>query len=295
MFDSKFKLFAVGIVAEDKHTDINEVRLAVTEHFYQEAMRLDDVETISVSMKSNDDNYEDSNVKKQMYVTATWLAYGSGARDTPPDLVKGETCHIYKYGDVDQYYWEKIFRENDLRRKEHVVYRWSNIAEFGEAATDENTITLTVSTADGYIYLRTADNDGEKARYDLKINMKDGNIELKDNAGNSFLFDSVDSFFKMVLEKLVHIETMDTILRSEKSVSVETKTSTLDATTRAVINTPKFAVNGNGNELISAIKEALEAARDEKHIGNLAILTEMDPSSKAAIQTAIDKINTFIG
>lgn len=295
MFESNFKLFAVGIVAEDKSTDSKVVRLAVTEHFYQEEMRLDDVEVITASMKSNSDNYEDSNVNKQMYVKASWLSYGSGARDTPPDLVRGETCLIYKFGDVDQYYWEKVFRENDLRRKEHVVYRWNNASEFGEKTTDENSVTLTVSTADGYIYLRTPDNDGEKARYDFKINMKDGNIELKDNAGNSFLFDSVDSFFKMVLEKLVHIETVDTVLKSENSVSVETKTSTLDATERTVINTPKFSVNGNGNELISAIKEALEAARDEKHIGNLGILTEMDPSSKAAIQVAIDKIDTFIG
>jgi phage baseplate assembly protein gpV len=79
---------------------------------------------------------------------------------------------LFKFGDVDEYYWTTIFREPGIRRLENVIYAFSNLKS-GLTEFDKNTsYWLQVDTIHKKVHLHT-DNKGEVIQIDAKNNKVD--------------------------------------------------------------------------------------------------------------------------
>lgn len=62
-------------------------------------------------------------MKARNYLKAKWLPLGHSNRlKAAPDLVKNETILLFKFGDVDEYYWTTIFREVELREDRKLFF-----------------------------------------------------------------------------------------------------------------------------------------------------------------------------
>lgn len=115
---------------------------------------------------------------------ATW--YKGSNRRTSPDVVKGETVHLYEFGDTRVYFWREDPRTDYLRRLEHVEWLFSNVSD----PTEENatqTLTdaygITVSTRDKYVRIKTNRYDGEPYEHEILLDTATGVLHYKDDTG----------------------------------------------------------------------------------------------------------------
>ena len=194
---SQFQMYSKGIIAEDLVLDnnaIGEVQVFAEEHHT----------TVDSELKSSEDSEgkEASNVKttsgKVMgssaettsSIKAKWINMGSPNRVTPPYVKKGEAVMIFTFGEADLYYWTTMFAEMDIRKKEAVLHVYSNTDEHGKTSDNSTSYWTLIDTIKKVVQLHIADNDGETAGYDLKIDAKKGIASFEDTKGNKLSLNS---------------------------------------------------------------------------------------------------------
>jgi len=194
MEESKLKLYSLGIVIEDKPEGSDIILVSPIEILnIQESGEIKTKQkTYKGTLKDIDSVNFSSEIKSKNYFRARWLPLNSSNRITAPDVVEGETVLLFKYAEIDEYYWTTIFREPILRRQETVNYSFSNLkSNKGKETFDKKTsYWLEVSTKHKYIKLHTANNDNEHTTYDITIDTKSGFIEIKDIKNNFIKLDS---------------------------------------------------------------------------------------------------------
>lgn len=147
--------------------------------------------------------YASGNVSSASYktggknvITAKWVPMGQSNRMTSPDVVSGEHVMIYRFADTDEYYWETMHREPELRRLETVLYAYGNLKKKGKAFTKEDsTYYFEVSTHDGHIHLHTTRSNEEKVSYDILVSTRESHIIIKDSLDNMIKLDSIKADF----------------------------------------------------------------------------------------------------
>lgn len=194
---SELKLYSLGIVVENKPVGSDMIMVSPMEVLnIQPAGSIKDASTkFEGTLKNSSGKNFASEMKSTNYVKAKWLAFGQSNRITSPDVVANETVVLFKFGDVDEYYWTTIFREVELRRQETVLYGFGNIKS-GISAFDKSTsYWLEVDTKNKTVKFHTAMNDGEYTEYDIVVDTKAGTFTLKDKKGNTFMLDSKQDKF----------------------------------------------------------------------------------------------------
>ena len=188
--ETELRRMSVGIVAENKPLDTHIVEIIPIE-----ALNLMDSElgTDTVTMKTSGIDVEGQPYKVEVDMGATlkaeWL--GETNRITSPDVRRGEQVWVWRQGDADKYYWTSMGRDDDLRRLETVIYRFSGLPDNDdEAVSEDNSYYFEVSTHDKMITLRTSKRNGELTRYLVQVNPGDGHLTLKDDLGNIIQMDS---------------------------------------------------------------------------------------------------------
>lgn len=217
---SNLKPYSLGIVVETKPRNVDYILVSPIESLnvqpqgsikeYNKDFKGEQADLESTSFKTE---HESKN-----YIRAKWMPYGESNRTTAPDVVANETVMLYKFGDVDEYYWFDVMREPELRRLEDVLYSYSN-QKSGQTPYDKDTsYWIRYNTKDKYIHLHTSNNDGEPFIYDIKIDTKSGNIEIKDDVGNFIKFDSAADTLTANLNK-------DINLKAGKDINIEAGTN----------------------------------------------------------------------
>ena len=265
---SGLSFYSVGRAANNKALKNEEgrpeTRLEVTPI---EQLNMLDGELISlpfdseVTGQSADGSDYSAKVTLNTALTATWLSMGSN-RATPPDVRRGERVIIWRYKDTDQFYWTETNWDQHLRRLETVHLRLSATADEQADMTDPtNYYHFAVSTHEGMIHLETARANGEKAKYALQINTKEGIAVLADDFGNLWQMESVAKIISMQngdgtllqLDKkkfygyapeAMHLLAEESIHLETKEFKVTTQTGQINASTSFTINTPQFNVEG---------------------------------------------------
>lgn len=189
---SGFKFYSLGIVVKDTtETGGNEITVSPIESLNTQSDG--DVFENKKDYKNfhpdEDGNIEENTIESKQYITATWLPIGQSNRSTAPDVIRNETVMLYKFKNVNKYYWNTCFDEPTIRRLEHVVYRYSNEPEELEGG-EFNSYQIVVSTKDKKISITTATNDGETAKIDVHIDPGGGNFTVTDNNGNTIVLSS---------------------------------------------------------------------------------------------------------
>lgn len=252
---SELKLYSLGIVVDDKPVGSDIIMVSPIEvlNIQKSGLIKESQTKFEGTLKSVDSKNFATEMKSSNYLRATWLPLGNSNRLTSPDVVKNETVVLFKYGDVDEYYWTTIFREVELRRQETVLYGFSNLKS-GISAFDKSTsYWLEVDTKKKSVKFHTAMNDGEYTEYDIVIDTKAGTFSLKDKKGNTFLLDSKQD--KFVVNALKEIEgTAGQVINLkaptinlEGNVNIKGNVSTTgNTTTRGDVSmTGNFDVQGN--------------------------------------------------
>lgn len=190
--ESKLKLYSLGIVVEDKPEGNNIILVSPIEHLNLQGNKLikDNGEIHNNSLPDITGTINKVEVKSSSYIRASWIPYGQSNRITAPDVIKNETVCIFKYADVDEYYWTTIFNEPELRRLENVVYMYSNMRSGMKAFDKSSSYWFNVDTKNKKVRLHTSNNDGEYTTYDITIDTKIGSLSIIDGKKNYINLDS---------------------------------------------------------------------------------------------------------
>lgn len=141
-------------------------------------------------------------------IPCKWWDFGSN-RLSAPDVVKDERVIVWRKGDSSsEYFWTPTRLDENKRQTEHVVTAYSNTKKGNrkpKRLSKENSYTQTFSTKEKYIEILTAKSDGEKFRYQLKIDTKNNYFVLKDDDGNRILLNSAERLIDFTNKDKTHI------------------------------------------------------------------------------------------
>ena len=204
---------------------------------------------VVIETKGSDVNGEEYSASAKIGTTikAEWL--GGGNSIVPPNVRRGERLRLWQSGDSDKFYWTTMGRDQNLRRLETIIIvvsaNPSNKDQ--EEPTPRNSYYLEISTHKKLITFSTSMLNGEKASFKIQINTGDGKIAVEDEKGNSFEFDSVNTYFRFlnkddskfeIIKEIINVFTKDSInyetqffnLIAEKEINFRTKKFFMEAT-----------------------------------------------------------------
>ncbi len=236
---SQLKPYSLGIVVMDKPENSDIIKVFPSEQL----------------------PFAEGNLTKnsRMQITASWMRTGSSNRFTSPDVYKGETVQIYRFADTEEYFWDDLFREPSLRKKERVIYAVSNIPGKGGVQSLDTSYFVEISTKDKRVHLHTADNDGELCTYDIVLDTSKGNLTLLDGKGNIITLDSSQGNLNFKLngsvygdvDKNINLICTNANIKTKGSAMVDAsgdvqlKSATVIKLNAPVIRSDKLEVNGS--------------------------------------------------
>ena len=221
---SALELYSLGAVTETKVYGKDIIKVTPIEDFAFEDGFLSEIKRKhNVSIPDSIGRTKKADVEGGVVIEAKWIPFGHSNRISAPDVVKNETVILFRFGSNDTYYWTSIFREPSLRRLEKVLYAWSNIKDgIGKKVFDRMTsYWMEVSTFDKWVWLRTNKNDGEPFAYDVKIDTKNGKIEIKDDAGEYIEFNSATGTLSVKMNKKIFLHAPDIHFKADIKIFAE--------------------------------------------------------------------------
>lgn len=252
---SQFQFYSVGIVAANKKPSSNDIEVIPMEETPMiDGEATDNIDKYTASGESTDGSSFEVEIDNTPSIRATWTPFGNTNRMTSPDVRRGERVAIYRFSDVDQYFWVDMETNRKLRRLETVVFGFSNNREENVPNDASSMYYFEVSTMKKLIHVHTAKNDKEPFEYDVQINTKDGCVTVKDDDGNSMVMDSPeerielhnksDSHLKiykknidMVCDERMFLKCKDLIIDASASIDVKTNAYTVKDNSYKHVNT----------------------------------------------------------
>jgi len=267
--ESLLKLWSLGIVTKDILEDDLYVDIAPIEIHASIDGELSATTDIKHKATTSDGVISNINVTQSDIIKAKWLPYGDTNRLEPPTVCKGERVRIYKYADTDQYYWNTLYNELELRKLEKRTIVVSNKASIDVPPDQllENSYYYIIDTINKLVKLRTSDTDGEYTTYEITIDTKEGKLEILDGKGNSIFLDSqIDTLITSTNLSIINntIEKIDNILDHYQ------------------INVNTYHVYNGQDELIQTLMDFVQTCHDALGVGNLQADVPMSSSTKDA-------------
>lgn len=263
MNTSKYTIYSLGYVAEDKDTDDLYVNVYPIEITPDNDGDLNSIKNISTSVVDNDGKNLSVSVNKSNSIRAKWKGDG-GNRITAPDVCNGETVLLWNYAGTDRFYWSKDIPEPDLRKRERAVYFFSSKALTDSKDVLDKGYSFIIDTVNKYVRLFTSKTDGEATTYEIYLDTQNGLFSIEDGVSNVIKLDSLKGSFETVTKNKVRHDTK------------------------------KFAVSNGSDELIALLVELIDANITEKHIGNLGRPTVLDGSSKSKYSSIKSRLSKFL-
>lgn len=213
---SNFKVYSLGIVVEDKARKTDHIKVTPIEELPFQNGDIDkQVINYDTKLQDNDGIVKPDKLEGDNFLVAKWLPYGQGNRVSSPDVIKGESVLIFRFGDTDEYYWTTIFNEPNIRRLETVTYAFGDLPTGKEPWNKDSSYYLEVSTHDKYVKFHTSTSDGEPYGYDLFLDTANGNLTVNDTVGNSVILDSPSSAITANANLEVNINTQVANINAE--------------------------------------------------------------------------------
>lgn len=182
----------VGTVAATKQTNTGEIMV----HLAGQAPTADGRVVAHVEQKQEtslnaNGEQETSTTMVSNVVPATWQSMGEPNRVTAPDVREGSKVSIYQVSGQNKYYWTTHGFSADTHRLETIIWGFS-----ANPALDENTpfnidnfFTAKVDTREGFFSLRTSQSNGEKSGLEVKVDGKNGQVNIRGSEDSILSFD----------------------------------------------------------------------------------------------------------
>lgn len=192
--ESQLHIYSLGVAVKSKLPGSNELLVYPTEALYSQSeggLYKGNETFTSEADGLNSSSFATENVSTT-YLVAQWLQIGDGTRVSAPDVYENEEVLIYKYADLDRYYWTDFKRQPNIRRLEDVWFALSNLStEPGEEFDESSSYWVRWSTRDKLLHIKTTTSDGEPFEYDIKLDTRNATLSIEDGeAGNSILLES---------------------------------------------------------------------------------------------------------
>jgi len=285
---SKLHFYSLGYVTKDIEEDDVWLDIHPVELLPNADGVIDDIEEERITTVDIHGEVFKTKINKSFKITAKWLNGDNVNRLTAPNICKGETVRIYRYGNTDKYFWRTLYNELDLRKLEKATYVYSNKRTIQDKTLLDKVYYWTIDTINKFIRLHTDDSDGELTTYDLEINTLEGKVTLIDGKDNSIILDSD-------LENLnitINNDKID-VIGNDKHVKVGNNV-TENIKNRKDITLSKLSITNQTAELIATLSELVQANIDEQHVGNLGINTGLNSASVDKYKSIKEKIDSFI-
>lgn len=184
----------VGTVASTKQTNTNEIMVYLPSMAPAADGRV--VATAKEVEKKSQNAYGEettSRVLTSNTFPAVWRAMGDSNRITPPDVREGSQVSIYQVAGQNTYYWTTFGINAETMRLETVIMGFQANPGQGDDTpfNIDNFYTMTVSTHEGFVALRTTQANGEKAAFEVKVDGMNGRVMIGGSGGNYLVKDDV--------------------------------------------------------------------------------------------------------
>lgn len=275
MNKSKLSLYSLAIVVSDLNQSGWSIECVPTEVLTTASGTLKEDEDSEISEDIEDAKGEKVSVtfKKSSTITATWISFGNYNRATAPDVCRGEVVLLLRYAGEDKFFWMPLFSQFDLRKKETVMYAYSN--KDGQVESEDelrtNLYYTQFDTINKLVKLHTATNDGESSGYDIEVNTGDGILSIADTNDNVLTWNSVDGTLQWSM----------------------TKDITITTDTNIELNFKGIKINNGKDELITVLEELVSFLDTMQHTGNMGAPTSISPASKLELSKIKQKISGF--
>lgn len=162
-----------------------------------------------------------------------------------PDIVPGEEVRVYKFANMDTFFWLPMTEDVTLRSREHIRLFIMNDPVVGPKETPPGLdktyyIELNSKTKEKVAKLVTGVSDGEPYGYDISVYPEDGKIEVKDTHStavgpNIILLDSAtgtisatnkEGCFVELKEKNITATAIQDLTANAVNVHINTSTNT---------------------------------------------------------------------
>lgn len=194
---SSLRFYSWAVVTALYENGVIEVSPLESMNLQENGLMADKKKTFTNTHPDESGDMLQSKVESKNTIKALWLPIYAGNRLTAPDVVKNEQVMLFKYSNVDHYYWIDL-GHNGLRRLETVKYRFGDLKDYNrrggddpERLTDATSYMMTVDTKNKHITFATVKSDGEPVAYEASINTGSGYLQLADDRGNVILIDSM--------------------------------------------------------------------------------------------------------
>ena len=234
------KFFGLGYVVNDKVEDSYEIEVYPIEVIPTADGDLSKTESNSVTIQDSEGNNVAAKYDKSSTIPCTWYPNGEQNRITAPDVCKGDIVEIYTFGETEEYFWCVYSHNQALRKREKVLYFFSNKA--GVGGDSSQGYFLLVDTINKTVHFHTANNDGEACGYDLLFNTKEGQLSISDTLNNSIILESVDSKLTVTTNEKIIINTKEATVNAKK-VDINASDSCNINTNSMNIKSKKCSIN----------------------------------------------------
>lgn len=252
---TKLSIYSLGIVVTDnpQASDIIEVypveiiNLPGTGHIKSQE------QTFESNLNSTDSSSFNKEIKSKNYIKAKWLSLSVSNRATPPCVYKNETVLLFKYAEIDEYYWCTIFHEPHIRRREVVKYSYSNLKKGLEPYDDNSSYYFLVDTINKLIELSTSDNDGELTKYSAYINTEKGILEIRDFVGQSIKIDSEKGEITIKAKNKINLICSSGEINNTAKTNINFKSEKIVGNISSSVNYITPVVNNSANVNVGSV------------------------------------------
>lgn len=302
---TRFKLFSVGIAGKSKEKNSNWLEVYPIEVFPTIDGTLASTENVEAKCYSYSKDAIDVKIRRENTVKARWVGLAAGNRVSAPDVMQGETVLLYRYAGNDEFFWDTVLVEPDLRKRERALYFWSskeNIQKEGENVFSKG-YTFIVDTYDKHVGLHTSMSDEEKVAYDIQLDTKNGVFLLKDSNNNGISIQSEEGILGINMAKDMNVKIgndtnieigNDQIEKIGNDYKLEVGNDiSAEVSNHTNIKTKTFSVTNGSVELLALLSDLIQAMCEEKHIGNMGAPTVLDPGTMAKYMQIKVKLDTL--
>ena len=276
---SALTIYSLAYVAKDSIEDNPFIEVYPIEIISDATGKADAVTTQNNTTKNIDGKNINVKADKSNTINAKWINIAEANRLTAPNVNKGETVILWKFGN-DRWFWTSFYNEIDLRTREKAIWYFSNKDSITDGSKLNNAYFYAFDTINKFVQIHTDDGDGELTTYDMKIDTKNGIFNIIDGKGNEINLNS-DS------NTLTHNITNQVVTNATNDVTVNTKTEHH--------NLNKFSVKNSTTELVQTLSDLIEAIINEQIVGNLGIPAPLTEASISTFQALKSRIDSFIG
>jgi len=301
---SLFHIFSLGYVVEDNHKDcyckpivkvlpleylnnedINNmlfnIRREYSETEDKDIVELVNNEKVKIKVKklieANKDMWnkvdDNINIERQRWIAVTWLNFVNNREYNPPCVNKGDIVIIYKYGNMNSYFWEILFKRTIEEHKTGDGSFKRYVESNPKKEKIEKEVTTMVCTND--ISYRVHCNNYTTNIFNY-LEMINGELNYIDQKGNMFSINQNGDINLRAMNNVDILATKDIYLNSTNMELMPS--DKLSVSTKTIVMEGKNGVAITGNSSLTLKSVAITLQGNVVVNGNMVVTGTVTPA-----------------